>query len=752
VTRCVLRCAVFMAAATVAAAQGNAEFKLSAVAGQDAIPAGGEGRVALAVDVPEGLHVNSNAPLEDFLIKTELTLDDHDAIESTAIAYAEPEVKKFGFSEEPMSVYEGAFLIGVALSVSENAVPGDIELTGSLRYQACDDEACYAPKTVPVTLPVTIADAGFTATAANEAQFAKLPFPAMGKEENKPAPVQFGGEGKGERVTGEVLREFNGVRPGESLRIALTMNIAYPFHTNSNEPLEDFLRPTKLTIEAPDGFTVAEVAYPQAEIKTFSFSDEPMAVYEGTVTIGAIVDAGELGPGEHVLNGTLEYQACDDELCYAPVTERFEIPIRVFAEDEEPTRLTAADIFDAIAFTGEIALVETQPGETATAAAETGDWEELLPRFEILAEASGFMPPDEFIAFIDGAESGEGYSQSGLEGQSIWYVLAAAIIGGLLLNLTPCVLPVIPINLAIIGAGVQGMKEGSTRGRGFALGGTYGLGIAAVFGVLGLIVVLGLGTFGAINSNWWFSAGIAALFIVMALAMFDVIVIDFSKFQNKLGLQQSKGSFAFAFIMGGVSALLAGACVAPVLIAVLLYSQDLYAKGNAVGIALPFVLGLGMALPWPFAGSGMSFLPKPGMWMVRIKQAMGVFILGFALFYAWLGFNQFSNIYLVDEEAVLASAQQADEDGWVASLGGGLAAAQAEDKMVLIDFWATWCKNCLTMNKTTLKDEQVLARLEDYVKIKYQAEQPDASPHQEVIAHFDQYVGLPHYAILKPVK
>jgi len=732
-------------------AQGGPELTLSTLAGLDAIPAGTESRAALVVTLPEGWHVNANEPLESFLIKTELKFEASDVFEVSGITYAEPEVKKFGFSDEPMAVYEGEFLIGYTVRVQAGTAPGDHELSATLRYQACDDTSCYAPKNVPVVARLKVAEASYTPTAANALRLQTVSF-AIAKEETATAtPITFGGEKEGDHANGEVLREFDGVKPGESLRLAVRMNIVEPFHVNGNKPLDEKTIATVWTLEVPEGFTVTEIAHPEAEVKSFSFQEEPLAVYDGVVTIGGMVEAFEATPGEYILQGQLTYQACDDTVCYRPVTESFEIPLRVLGDDEAPVRLAKAGIFDAIKFTGEYIAPETGPAPTPSEAVDAGDWEKLLPQFTVLAQAAGLMKVPEFTAFIDGAESGEGYSQSGfLEGKSIWFVIGAAIIGGLLLNLTPCVLPVIPINLAIIGAGVQGMKEGSTRGRGFVLGGVYGLGIAIVFGGLGLIVVLGLGTFGTINSNWWFSAGIAVLFIVLALAMFDIIMIDFSKFQSKLGVQQSKGSFAFAFIMGSISALLAGACVAPVLIAVLLYSQDLYANGSPVGLALPFMLGLGMALPWPFAGAGMSFLPKPGMWMVRVKQAMGVFILGFALYYGWLGYGQFSNIYLVDKEAVIASAEQFDEKGWHTVLGNGLAQAKAEDKLVLIDFWASWCKNCLTMDHTTLVDPAIEARLEDYIKIKYQAESPDDSPHKDVLAYFDQYVGLPHYAILKP--
>ncbi|WP_410968809.1 thioredoxin family protein, partial [Salmonella sp. SAL4444] len=86
---------------------------------------------------------------------------------------------------------------------------------------------------------------------------------------------------------------------------------------------------------------------------------------------------------------------------------------------------------------------------------------------------------------------------------------------------------------------------------------------------------------------------------------------------------------------------------------------------------------------------------------------------------------------------------------WYSNLDQGLAAAEREGKPVLIDFWATWCKNCLTMDKTTLADAEVGAALSGYVKVKYQAENPDEPPASDVMKRFNA-IGLPTYVILKP--
>jgi cytochrome c biogenesis protein CcdA len=566
-----------------------------------------------------------------------------------------------------------------------------------------------------------------------------------------PALAQFGNQP--EVLSTEVVLEASGVAPGGEIRAAVVATVVEPYHINSHEPLEQFLIPTALTVEPPEGISVVETVYPEAENKNFSFSpDQPVAVYEGEVPIGLVLHVAESVPAGNVeIPAKLRYQACNDTQCLAPTTVEVTIPITVLAQGESPSP-TGSDVFDRIAFgagaTPVPAEPSPQPAVEPAPVATSGDWKELLPQFTIAGQTGGYLKADDFITFIDASESGEGFSQSNFfAGKGLIAVVVITVFGGLLLNLTPCVLPLIPINLAIIGAGTQA----GSRAKGFALGGLYGLGIAAVYGTLGLVAVLGAGTFGTINASPWFNLAIAIVFFVLALAMFDVILIDFTKFQSKFGVKKEKGSFLFAFIMGSINALLAGACVAPVVIAVILFAQDTYAEGSRAGLVLPFLLGVGMALPWPFVGAGLAFLPKPGMWMVRVKQAFGVFILGFAIYYGYLGYTLFSDRYLVDREAVVASAENLTEEGWTASLDAGLARALEDNKPVLIDFWATWCKNCLVMNETTFKDPAVLERLDDYVKVKYQAEQPDESPASEVLKNFE-YVGLPHYVILTPTR
>jgi len=320
------------------------------------------------------------------------------------------------------------------------------------------------------------------------------------------------------------------------------------------------------------------------------------------------------------------------------------------------------------------------------------------------------MDAEAFVAFLENRQADDFFA-----GKGLWLIVLLALLGGLAMNLTPCVLPMIPINLMIIGKSA-------------ARGAWYGLGIMIAYGILGVLASVGGMAFGSIQSNPWFNLAVALVFVALALSMFGVFFIDFSKSRSKF-----RGG---AFLMGVLAAVLAGACVAPILIAVLLLTAKLYAEGRVFALGLPFVLGLGMALPWPFAGAGMAVLPKPGAWMKWVNRGFGVVVLGFAAWYGGLAYRGFAK---PDSRTVEYS--HARIEATPATFAARLATAK---RPVLVDCWATWCKNCAAMEVGAMADPRVRKALGKFTFVRLQAEDIDEL---RKLPGFERVMGLPAFVV-----
>jgi thiol:disulfide interchange protein len=462
----------------------------------------------------------------------------------------------------------------------------------------------------------------------------------------------------------------------------------------------------------PDG--VAPVSAPAPKQEKDAVTGELDSFYVGPGVITWIL------PQSAAVEGKLKvkWQVCVGEMCYMPGSAELAVPGAASATTETTSSAETE--------------VKKDDKTEETAAVE------LLP-FKLERSADGYLPAEKFLGFLTGDESK--YSAFTFAGKGFLMMLLLAILGGIALNLTPCVLPLLPVNLAMIGAGRASGNGKLTR---VWHGMAYGAGIMITYGLLGVLSVLMGTTFGGIDSSWIFNAAVAVIFVVLALAMFDLFVIDFSRFGASVRMPES-AHFGGIFLMGALSAVLAGACVAPVLAAALVQAAKMVAHGDYYGLALPFALGFGMALPWPVAAAGIGLFPKPGRWMMRVKQLLGVFILGLAAYYGWTAWTLFADGRA--EAAGIASAQESA--GATAEINAALKESAATGRPVLLDFTAAWCKNCKAMELSTFQDPAVKAAMDGMIFLKIHADKPSAPETAALMKAFD-VPGLPAYRIIRP--
>ena len=372
----------------------------------------------------------------------------------------------------------------------------------------------------------------------------------------------------------------------------------------------------------------------------------------------------------------------------------------------------------------------------------------------------GYMRAPEFISFLRGEDESAPFAD-----KSIVIVVLLVLLGGLLANLTPCVLPLVPVNVAIlIGRGESSRASRIVRGL------AYGGGMAVAYGVLGLAAAFGGMAFGAVQSSAWFNLAVSVVFIVLGLGMLDVVNIDVAAMWRRHVSRKGSGPTASrkgsdptarsasrgiggAFLLGAGAAVLAGACVQPILMATLVYTAEGFAAGRLWTISLPFVLGVGMGLPWLFVAAGLSVLPRPGAWMVWVKRIFALVIFAMAAWYAYLAWTIWqvgqapSHPKGLTPSALGGQTLEATPATW----GQTLVQARTFNKPILVDIWATWCKNCLAMEKTTLKNAEVMNELDKFVVIRLQAEELSEVAKIPELKSLD-IKGIPAFVILRQLQ
>lgn len=541
------------------------------------------------------------------------------------------------------------------------------------------------------------------------------------------------------------------VKAGESFDVNIEIGIAHDYFIYKDK--------TRVEVDAGDESVIAVTNYPKAETKYDKYLEQNLAIYKKkTKLITNVSILTDIKPGKHDLTFKVFYQGCSGETCFIPQMKEFTVPINVSA---------AVDIAPINA-TNKTTNTEGEGNSSP------GNVRREKTSFEKTIESKGLL------------------------GAMIF-----AFIAGIGLSFTPCIYPMIPITVAIIGG-----QSANRPLKGFYLSLFYVLGISVVYSSLGVVAASTGALFGSAINSPWVVGLVAAVFIGLAFSMFGVYELKLpSSLAEKFGGKKGSGVLG-VFIMGMISGTVASPCVGPVLVSLLVFIASTGSK--VLGFWLLFVLSWGMGLLLIAVGtfSGvLNVLPKSGAWMEMIRKVLGILLIGAAFYYVkgivpekifLISLGIFLIIVgvfsggldrIVAESAVLSRVKKSfgilciifgiyflvgtlllkglilspltftqpanvnsdinnvatgseTEIEWITSEKQGLTLAVNNSTPVMIDFRADWCSVCKKLEKKTLKNPRIVEKSKSFINIKIDCTNVDDPVIKELWAKYG-IVGLP---------
>jgi thiol:disulfide interchange protein DsbD len=516
-------------------------------------------------------------------------------------------------------------------------------------------------------------------------------------------------------------------RPGDPVALAIVIDIKDGLHINADarqvKLFEDFNPyPTKVqVVAATGGVTIETARFPQAKPIKVSYASSALMSFEGRTIIYLPMKLDEhIGPGSIRLEIKVEYQACSDRYCLFPQKKLLKETLSV-VEPGTATSKINKNLF-ANFFSGEM----------------------VAPAGVVNFNLFGWQ-------FSINTSSGFG---------SIALLLTAAL-GGLLLNLTPCVLPLIPIKIIGLSHVAQDRKKC------FLLGLAMSMGVLAFWTGLGILIAL-ISDFTATNQLFQYPAFtilVGAVIGIMAIGMFGFFSVRLPRFIYMINPQQESPHGSFA--LGILAAVLSTPCTAPFMGAAAAWAATQTPLTSLTTFA---AIGGGMALPYLILSAFPNLvnrMPKAGPASELIKQVMGLFMLAAAAYFlgvgisallskppnppskifwwpvmglvaaggAWLAYRTmhlaskkiiktiFVSLGIILMALPIWGAMRLSSEGpidWVYYTPERFETAVNQNKIVVMDFTAEWCLNCKALEESVLHDRKIANLLadEDIVPMK----------------------------------
>jgi thiol:disulfide interchange protein DsbD len=530
--------------------------------------------------------------------------------------------------------------------------------------------------------------------------------------------LQNAGAPKEEVVQLQTAWSINQARPGDTVTLAVVVDIKDGFHINADagqiKPFENFIPyPTKVQVlTASEGVSIASARFPEAKPFKVDYASGDLMSFDGrTIITFSIKLDDQISLGSIGLDIQVEYQACSDRFCLFPAKKKLNAALTVVEAGTPVTHVNS----------------------------------ELFANLKVGADVSG-------TGGINFSLFGWEFSLNPASGIGRIMLLLVAAFGGMLLNLTPCVLPLIPIKIISLS------HAADDRRRCFLLGLIMSLGVLAFWGVLGILIAM-VSDFTATNQLFQyplFTILVGTVIGIMALGMFGFFSLRLPQFIYMINPQQDslQGSFA----LGILAAVLSTPCTAPFMGAAAAWAAT---QTPLITLSTFAAIGGGMALPYLLLSAFPNLvnrMPKAGPASELIKQVMGLFMLAAAAYFlgvgisallssppnppskmfwwpvmvlvsiggAWLAFRTlqlasnnvtktvFVGLGLILIAVPIWGAMRLADKGpidWIHYTPERLEAAISQEKVVVMDFTAEWCLNCKALEEGVLNDRRIINAL-----------------------------------------